>query len=183
VLLDVYARGVPGGRTGSVTVLQRADSGLNVHLHFHTLVPLRPCSSSRPAASTNSHNGLAAGWPPARTGAADRGGRLRAAPVPPALSRVAERDGQSGTGSVRPGGVGAARSRRRLRSLARCARHSPWSWVYYLGSPLPRLDDPVLYVRDLGEERNKQLIRFLPDRAPHWMGMHNGQLVLVPVAR
>jgi len=48
---------------------------------------------------------------------------------------------------------------------------------------LPRLDDPVLYVRDLGEERNKQLIRFLPDRAPHWMGMHNGQLVLVPVAR
>jgi hypothetical protein len=43
VLLDVYtrgarARGVPGGRTGSVTVVQRAGSGLNVNLHFHTLV-------------------------------------------------------------------------------------------------------------------------------------------------
>jgi len=39
----VYARGarecgVPGGRTGSVTVMQRAGSGLNVNLHFHTLV-------------------------------------------------------------------------------------------------------------------------------------------------
>ena len=43
VLLDVYARGarecgVPGGRTGSVTVMQRAGGGLNVNLHFHTLV-------------------------------------------------------------------------------------------------------------------------------------------------
>ena len=38
VLLDLYARGVSGGRTGSVTVLQRAGSGLNVNLHFHTLV-------------------------------------------------------------------------------------------------------------------------------------------------
>ena len=40
VLLDVYtrgarARGVPGGRTGSVTVMQRAGSGLNVNPHFH----------------------------------------------------------------------------------------------------------------------------------------------------
>jgi hypothetical protein len=43
VLHDAYARGaqecgVPGGRTGSVTVMQRAGSGLNVNLHFHTLV-------------------------------------------------------------------------------------------------------------------------------------------------
>ncbi|HEV2056869.1 MAG TPA: transposase [Methylomirabilota bacterium] len=43
VLLDGYARGarargVPGGRTGSVTVMQRAGSGLNVNLHFLTLV-------------------------------------------------------------------------------------------------------------------------------------------------
>jgi hypothetical protein len=42
VLLEGYARGacargVPGGRTGSVTVMQRAGSGLNVNLHFHTL--------------------------------------------------------------------------------------------------------------------------------------------------
>ncbi|HVQ75914.1 MAG TPA: transposase [Candidatus Binatia bacterium] len=43
VLLSVYARGarargVPGGRTGSVTVLQRAGGALNANLHFHTLV-------------------------------------------------------------------------------------------------------------------------------------------------
>jgi hypothetical protein len=38
VLLDAYARGAPGGRIGSVTVMQRAGSGLNVNLHFHTLV-------------------------------------------------------------------------------------------------------------------------------------------------
>jgi len=38
VLLDVYARGEPGGRTGSVTVLQRAGGALNTNLHFHTLV-------------------------------------------------------------------------------------------------------------------------------------------------
>ena len=43
VLLDLYARGartlgVPGGHTGSVTVMQRVGSGLNVNLHFHTLV-------------------------------------------------------------------------------------------------------------------------------------------------
>jgi len=29
---------VPGSRTGSVTVMQRAGGGLNVNLHFHTLV-------------------------------------------------------------------------------------------------------------------------------------------------
>jgi Putative transposase len=43
VLLDLYARGarergIAGGQTGMVTALQRAGSGLNVNLHFHTLV-------------------------------------------------------------------------------------------------------------------------------------------------
>jgi putative transposase len=43
VLLDLYARGArgrsnEGGQTGMVTALQRAGSGLNVNLHFHTLV-------------------------------------------------------------------------------------------------------------------------------------------------
>ena len=59
----------------------------------------------------------------------------------------------------------------------------PGSWAYYPRSPSPALDDPVLYLRDLGEERNRQLMHFLPDRAPYWMGMQNGQLVLVPLAR
>jgi hypothetical protein len=59
----------------------------------------------------------------------------------------------------------------------------PWSWAYYPRNPSPGLDDPVLYVRDLGEERNRQLIGLLPDRAPYWMGMRDGQLTLVPLAR
>lgn len=59
----------------------------------------------------------------------------------------------------------------------------PWSWAYYPRNPSPALDDRVLYVRDLGEERNRELMRFLPDRRPFWMGMQNGQLVLVPLAR
>jgi hypothetical protein len=42
VLLDVYARaarerGIRGGRTGTITVMQRAGSGVNANLHFHTL--------------------------------------------------------------------------------------------------------------------------------------------------
>jgi hypothetical protein len=59
----------------------------------------------------------------------------------------------------------------------------PWSWAYYPRNPSPALDDRVLYVRDLGEERNRDLMRFLPDRQPFWMGVQNGQLVLVPLAR
>jgi len=33
------ARGVPNGRGGSVTVIQRAGSALNLNIHFHTLAP------------------------------------------------------------------------------------------------------------------------------------------------
>jgi hypothetical protein len=58
---------------------------------------------------------------------------------------------------------------------------APGSWIYYPEMPSPALDDPVLYVRDLGEERNRELMRFLPDRSPHWMGIRDGQLVLVPL--
>jgi hypothetical protein len=57
----------------------------------------------------------------------------------------------------------------------------PWSWAYHTRNPSPGLDDRVLYVRDLGEERNRVLIGFLPDRAPYWMGVRNGELVLVPL--
>jgi hypothetical protein len=42
VLLDVCARGarergIRDGRTGTVTVIQRSGSGLNLNVHFHTL--------------------------------------------------------------------------------------------------------------------------------------------------
>jgi len=59
----------------------------------------------------------------------------------------------------------------------------PWSWAYYPRNPSPGLHDRVLYVRDLGDERNRELIRFLPDRAPYWMGVRDHQLVLMPLAR
>jgi hypothetical protein len=59
----------------------------------------------------------------------------------------------------------------------------PWSWAYYPRNPSPDLTDRVLYVRDLGEARNRELMRFMPERAPFWMGVRNGELVLVPLAR
>jgi hypothetical protein len=59
----------------------------------------------------------------------------------------------------------------------------PWSWAYYPRNPAPDLTDPVLYVRDLGEPRNQLLIRFMPDRTPFWLGIRDGQLVLVPLGQ
>jgi Dolichyl-phosphate-mannose-protein mannosyltransferase len=59
----------------------------------------------------------------------------------------------------------------------------PWSWAYYPRNPSPDLTDRVLYVRDLGEARNRELMRFMPERAPFWMGVRNSELVLVPLAR
>jgi len=42
------AQGIPGGRTGSLTVLQRFGSGLNLNVHFHTLALDGVFSGSRP---------------------------------------------------------------------------------------------------------------------------------------
>jgi len=39
--LEARARGVPNGRGGSVAVIQRAGSALNLNIHFHTLAPLK----------------------------------------------------------------------------------------------------------------------------------------------
>jgi hypothetical protein len=59
----------------------------------------------------------------------------------------------------------------------------PRSWAYFPRNPSPALDDRALYVRDLGEERNRVLIRFMPDRTPFWLGVRDGRLVLVPLAQ
>jgi hypothetical protein len=59
----------------------------------------------------------------------------------------------------------------------------PWSWAYFSRNPSPGLTDRVLYVRDRGEARNRDLMLFMPDRAPFWMGVQDGQLVLVPLKR
>jgi hypothetical protein len=60
---------------------------------------------------------------------------------------------------------------------------SPGSWAYYHRNPSPDLSDQVLFVRDLGEERNTALMRYLPERTPYRMGMSNGRLVLEPMTR
>jgi len=60
---------------------------------------------------------------------------------------------------------------------------SPGSWAYYHRNNSPDLDDPVLFVRDLGAERNKVLIKYLADRSPYWLGMTDGRLVLEPISR
>ena len=59
----------------------------------------------------------------------------------------------------------------------------PWSWAYYPRNPSPDLGDRVLYVKDLGEPRNRDLIRFMPDRVPFWMGVRDGRLELMQVPR
>jgi hypothetical protein len=68
-----------------------------------------------------------------------------------------------------------------VRSLG-ALEFPPGSWAYYPRNPSPDLTDPVLYVRDLGEPRNRDLIRLMPDRKPFWLGVRDGQLVLAPVA-
>ena len=59
----------------------------------------------------------------------------------------------------------------------------PGSWAYYHRNNSPDLRDRVLFVRDLGAERNKELMRYLPDRTAYLMGMAKQDLVLVPLER
>jgi hypothetical protein len=60
---------------------------------------------------------------------------------------------------------------------------SPGSWTYYHRNNSPDLSDRVLFVRDLGTERNKDLMRYLPGRTPYLMAMANRELVLLPLER
>jgi hypothetical protein len=60
---------------------------------------------------------------------------------------------------------------------------APGAWVYYSRNNSPDLSDPVLFVKDLGPEQNKKLIRYFPDRTPYMMGMRGNDLVLLPVAQ
>jgi Dolichyl-phosphate-mannose-protein mannosyltransferase len=60
-------------------------------------------------------------------------------------------------------------------------QQAPGAWVYYHRNASPDLSDPVLFVRDLGPERNLLLMTYLPDRTPYWMGMQNGRLGLHPI--
>jgi hypothetical protein len=57
---------------------------------------------------------------------------------------------------------------------------SPYSWAYYRRNNSPDLTDPILFVNYLGPERNKEFIRFFPDRPAFSMGMQEGKFVLLP---
>jgi hypothetical protein len=60
---------------------------------------------------------------------------------------------------------------------------APGSWAYYHRNNSPDLSDRVLFVRDLGPEKDKELIRYLPDRTPYLMQMQGRDLVLAPLPR
>src|SRR5262249_33787575 len=57
----------------------------------------------------------------------------------------------------------------------------PGSWVHFLQNNSPDLTARVLFVRDLGAEKNERLIRYLRGRAPYVMGMQGGELTLAPL--
>ena len=99
----------------------------------------------------------------------------------PALRRVAERDGAGGAGALRSGGD----ARGSITPSSSCGRSGPSTSPRGAGptiraTPRPGSMTGSSYVRDLGEERNRELMRFLPDRAPYWMGVRDDQLVLDP---
>jgi hypothetical protein len=58
---------------------------------------------------------------------------------------------------------------------------APGAWVFYHRSPQPDLSDRVLFVLDLGVQRDQILVRHFPQRVPYMMGMRNGKLVLEPL--
>jgi dolichyl-phosphate-mannose-protein mannosyltransferase len=60
---------------------------------------------------------------------------------------------------------------------------APGSWALVHRNNSPGLRDPVLFVRDLGTERNKDLMRYLPDRTAYLMQMKATELVLLPLER
>lgn len=57
----------------------------------------------------------------------------------------------------------------------------PGSWVHFHRNNSPDLSDRVLFVHDLGPEKNQELIRFLPQRKAYLMGVRGRDLILVPV--
>jgi len=70
-----------------------------------------------------------------------------------------------------------------VHSLPALSGISPGAWVYYHRNNTPDLSDRVLFVKDLGPEKNRLLLAYVPDRRPFWMGMKAGRLVLTPMAR
>jgi hypothetical protein len=115
-LLDFYGdqarrHGIPGGRTGTLTVIQRFGAGLNLNVHFHTL--------AFDGVFVRSRHGRSSSTPPFRR----------------ATRRWSRCSARSGDGSAAPGGTPEA-AHRATRTLARrtpdghCARPGarPGAW-------------------------------------------------------
>jgi Dolichyl-phosphate-mannose-protein mannosyltransferase len=60
---------------------------------------------------------------------------------------------------------------------------APRSWAYFHRNNSPDLSDSVLFVHDLGPERNRLLLEYLPGRTGYRMGMHEQELLLIPIER
>ncbi len=57
----------------------------------------------------------------------------------------------------------------------------PGAWVYFHRNPRPDLQDPILFVRDLGPTRDARLMEAFPGRRGYLMGMRDGKLTLGPL--
>jgi len=57
----------------------------------------------------------------------------------------------------------------------------PGAWVYFHRNNSPDLTDPVLWVKDLGPDRNRVLIQWLRTRQPFLMEMRGKDLVLTRI--
>lgn len=58
---------------------------------------------------------------------------------------------------------------------------APRSYAYFHRNNSPDLSDSVLFVHDLGPERNRLLLEYLPGRTGYRMGMHENELFLVAI--
>jgi hypothetical protein len=57
----------------------------------------------------------------------------------------------------------------------------PRSYAYFHRNNSPDLSDPVLFVHDLGPERNRLLLEYLPGRTGYRMETRERELLLIPV--
>jgi hypothetical protein len=57
----------------------------------------------------------------------------------------------------------------------------PKTWAYFHRNADPDLVDPVLFVRDLGPERNRDFLRFLGNRSGWVISRKEGEFDLEPL--
>ena len=135
------------------------------------------CWRLPPAGSSARSSWSAARWASRRAVAmrsavAGRRRRRRAPHLRAAAGRLAVAHGRGGTRPLRAGGGPGPAERGGLRPQP--ARQPSRPEVFCLLPPeqLPRPERSVLFVHDLGPERNRLLLEYLPGRTGYRMGMH-----------